>query len=869
MRRLLYDNKARIPFAILGVFLLLGSSCTTTIIIALKMERTSETSSLGFSDEIKDMIKHMESDISSKIVVSGLKAVKEIGENPVILSADSSKSANEINIDRLKNRIIGDLKEYISNNYMNNCFTSEHYTTNILEDKNLEDKIFLKTLDMKIRRPISIPFISPSVDEKHPVYWYISIPFTIEIISHDNHRILDKINVSTVIPSRYPLLESLTNEFSKAINGTNSLWSIITILSNIYTLARGYQQYTTGEPLNIVDNHHLTPLVNMGLLLDEFLFLGGVDPIGIIETIKESSSSLRNQSKTSILNSIDEDSYSFSISPEGSSTISSPMINISEIADNILYNYNNLRLSFEKNGNQIAEELSDTNNLNETINSFLEDGYSFLGVEKNGVVENISTIQQVNSIISKTYTSTLETRVERSIIKMISGSHNGYNIDNGIGNWILQDYKLVETHDKPLNIHIDSILYEEIYNVTYRRDHQWYNLSSNSSIIVSDYKIEQVKLEIILDRYSYTRKDDTIDIFYWNTTLNDPNLAGTLIEYKNSFFKPNITELIVKENGIYNTRDIIGMIPSWVSQKSWEILEEILENIKSIHINEKINTCRYPNPFDLIENARKDFLEKYNENLSRYKSRDSYLTGNLFKSIGMKAIYNVRDWYTDYVISKINETFSSLTKDLQNQINDKVSNKVSSNNVFNILSSGISSEIGNQIIIPFSKELTLRRDKDSNNLGWNEYATIAITHKPHYLDPFHEMEYNGKKKYWFGIRNTCIFGSTGLPILPPTTVTPWVLTLNTWLIEVKGVFAEFKLLDTNDETIYSPLFGHQPQVYIRKEATIRDENGNILGWNKNIEFEFTTIAFSVVPPWGTMVGDRDGSIIETNGLYLN
>ena len=98
---------------------------------------------------------------------------------------------------------------------------------------------------------------------------------------------------------------------------------------------------------------------------------------------------------------------------------------------------------------------------------------------------------------------------------------------------------------------------------------------------------------------------------------------------------------------------------------------------------------------------------------------------------------------------------------------------------------------------------------------------------------------------------------------------PWVITLNTWLIEVKGCLYEFKILDANDETIFSPLFGHQPQVYLRRNDVIRDKDGDILGWNKNIEFGFTTLAFSIVPPWGTMVGERDGNIIETNGLYLN
>ena len=159
-------------------------------------------------------------------------------------------------------------------------------------------------------------------------------------------------------------------------------------------------------------------------------------------------------------------------------------------------------------------------------------------------------------------------------------------------------------------------------------------------------------------------------------------------------------------------------------------------------------------------------------------------------------------------------------------------------------------------------------DMDLTNSGgaypWIESIRLAIDQYPNYLDPFNEVEFEGKKDYWLGIKNTCTLGPTGLPILPPTPVTPWVVTLNVWLINVKGKYAEFKVIDSSDETLFNPLFGHEPQIYVRKDETIRDAGGEIIGDNTFIIFDFATVAFGVVPSWGMMVGDI-GDYVEEDG----
>jgi hypothetical protein len=95
------------------------------------------------------------------------------------------------------------------------------------------------------------------------------------------------------------------------------------------------------------------------------------------------------------------------------------------------------------------------------------------------------------------------------------------------------------------------------------------------------------------------------------------------------------------------------------------------------------------------------------------------------------------------------------------------------------------------------------------------------------------------------------------------------VTVNTWLVQVRGAFAEFSVSDTGDETVFHPLFCHEPLEYIRKNEVIRSKEGLVLGWNNRITFSADTVACSVVPSWGCMVGDTDGVISEHDGKSIS
>ena len=120
-----------------------------------------------------------------------------------------------------------------------------------------------------------------------------------------------------------------------------------------------------------------------------------------------------------------------------------------------------------------------------------------------------------------------------------------------------------------------------------------------------------------------------------------------------------------------------------------------------------------------------------------------------------------------------------------------------------------------------------------------------------------------------GVRNVCLFGPTGIPVLPPPN---YVVQFNSWVINVEGRIDSFTLIDADNEVHPNPIFGHKAQVYKRTQDVIEDissENYDIIGKNTPVEFSFTTGVFIVVPPSGKTIGDKIGGFTETSSEYGN
>jgi hypothetical protein len=109
-------------------------------------------------------------------------------------------------------------------------------------------------------------------------------------------------------------------------------------------------------------------------------------------------------------------------------------------------------------------------------------------------------------------------------------------------------------------------------------------------------------------------------------------------------------------------------------------------------------------------------------------------------------------------------------------------------------------------------------------------------------------------------------GPTGAYVLP--SMNPWVCTVNSWLIEVEGEIVEFTVLDVDNEVHPNPIFGHEAQIYQRKDKMVRDTiTGNIIGSNFPITFSFKTGTFIAVPS-GKIVGIGDKPTAENLNPFL-
>ena len=70
--RFLADDWARIPFSVLGVFLILGSSVTTVYVTQLELQKASEITSTIDFNEVEHLIKYAEADMATALNIAGM-----------------------------------------------------------------------------------------------------------------------------------------------------------------------------------------------------------------------------------------------------------------------------------------------------------------------------------------------------------------------------------------------------------------------------------------------------------------------------------------------------------------------------------------------------------------------------------------------------------------------------------------------------------------------------------------------------------------------------------------------------------------------------------------------------------------------------
>jgi len=194
-------------------------------------------------------------------------------------------------------------------NYQSNSHTFMEYAINVEPDIEPE-QIMVRKVNGTLQREIS-----PS-DKKYTIYYIFEVPVLnytlVDLESGETYNM--SMNLSTLIPSREPLLEELVREYEAALVTSSSLDSTSNIVlgaTNLRTFIYGPWQYYANGPLNILTNPALASSVNGATLYTQKRVFDSVDPLALTYTTyyngkvlyEDACASSNSKTSPSLLNS--------------------------------------------------------------------------------------------------------------------------------------------------------------------------------------------------------------------------------------------------------------------------------------------------------------------------------------------------------------------------------------------------------------------------------------------------------------------------------------------------------------------------------------------------------------------------------------
>src|SRR3989304_5918932 len=169
MRRksFLKDDSARVPFAVIGVFLILISTLISINLTRLDINMAKTMSSSLEVTSADKAIQYARADIARAVNYAGMGTLKQIGETPVIKPDNNSEyyngtdgSVDEFSRNWAKAMICSILNTYIESNYRNDTFVINGFSVNI-EDAGPWEDIAIEPINMKLNRSLEPPLLSP------------------------------------------------------------------------------------------------------------------------------------------------------------------------------------------------------------------------------------------------------------------------------------------------------------------------------------------------------------------------------------------------------------------------------------------------------------------------------------------------------------------------------------------------------------------------------------------------------------------------------------------------------------------------------------------------------------------------------------
>ena len=490
--------------------------------------------------------------------------------------------------------------------------------------------------------------------------------------------------------------------------------------------------------------------------------------------------------------------------------------------------------------------------------------------------------EALGKIINETYRAEYEITAEPEEIKIYwkEAPPEG-------GGWIeekVTDWKRIDDAPVTANLEVGDVIpqfpHVEKWKILWEREHKYIKIiyGENGTIIdiirATAVERKEVTLKIELNAKNYP--SDVNDVFnitnvnlkqlrtdynLFNATkdfviyfvgireniFNDVNEEGDSFYHFNS--STNISINISKE---YKKPHPYAM--GWlygINGEVAEALKEIFEEIKKDNItaipDEKYKERDYE---ETITNHISQLKQKFAEKMEEYINDSRYRNGDKYISCGARVVAKMRKWYVETIWNILNDASSELENELEENVKDALNKTDYSTDLLDKRNE-IKDDAEDMGFDLGSLSLQFGLSMPINIHGKTEWIGFSINQEPKYFD---YKDLSTADLYRFKVKNECLFGPTGLPILP-TPITPWVITINVWYIEIQGSFSKFEVADTVGEMLPNVLFGDVETKYARMEKEIKDEicSGDYIGTTSPIKFSFSTINVAITPPG--FVGD--------------
>jgi len=706
-----------------------------------------QQSSTGEQERMDEVMFSARGDLERALNYASLEACNRVGQNPLVSSCDDGDcdtlSDNvENDVGRITELTTAYFDEYVDANYPPEQTSGQRPSAVRTGDIKFEE--ICGEIERSFRHPLW-----PARDEA-PVYYVASVPVNITIPYNGGQTVVIPVNLETIVTSRYPLLRALTDEYEERLNGASPFTLDVTAGTIAYTWARGYMQYATNSPDNIIENEHMTLMANGAMLLEQASTFNAVDPMSLahfgVETL-------------------------LTLSPDGETPDRYAEL-MREVGKTWWMEHQDIdwqRDAFISTGDadSAAQTVSQYRSYNLNLSQVVQNEWQeYLAVDGLGVA------------IDETYTACLELNVERieNYRHEARPSGEGWSLEIA-GTWEVDS--LVVT-DVLLYPEVDATILEcTNYSVLRSRwntyalegsneielarecvaEYIWLNVSCRSyaTSAGSSNDIASPFVDVRLDGvngYRDTNLKDALSVFKCDIGLNDSIGYGE--------FRTLLYEILTNNRSLYpngtaaHHKNVICSHEHWVEYVAWEHLQMMREIISGMSVT--LREDDYTGPREMLLDAGYMLEEMLHSRWEELLDRGNFTNEEgEFESAGAKAVYAAGHSYL-YGLFDVSSRFEESAMELEDTIDGALNNtahsELNANNLSDVRENS-RSLLDYVFVIPLGDSMNLTFPGEP---GWSETVLIGLDQSPDYLNTsYYEDEYTGYGCYPMKVKNICLF----------------------------------------------------------------------------------------------------------------